>query len=198
MHSWHCVSALTPLDDIKKSHLASFNKKYKLVYRVLSSHEFARIFFLCELTQWIPWGILLIECAGFVLVQSSFASLRQLAGVTWEHGTLYSRGILRAVQVLGPDHRPSGNVLNTMNRIAPNHSIPTESHVLCFTFDSCVPEAGEGEGDFLLTSPCFCCYRYHGAWGRGPKPLPISRAGPVWLWQPAGHRPVATSRSDCC
>lgn len=137
------------------------------------------------------------EYVGFVLVQSSFAALRQLAGVIWEYGILYAGGILRVVRVSGPDNRPSGNVLKTLNRIAPNHSIPAENHVLCLTFDSCVPEAGESER-LSVDCPCFCCYRYHGTWGWGPKSLPVSRASPVWLWQAAGHWSVASSHSDSC
>lgn len=105
--------------------------------------------------------MVLLEYVSFVLVQSRFAALRQLAGVIWEYDTPYAGGILRVVQVSGPDTRPSGSILNTLNRIAPNHSIPTESHVLCVTFDGCVSEAGKGERDFLLTA-FFCCYRYHG------------------------------------
>lgn len=76
-------------------------------------------------------------------------------GVIWEYGTLYAGGILRVVQVSGPDNGSSGNVLQTLNGIAPNHSIPTESHVLCVTLDSCVPEARIGKRDFLLTAPLF-------------------------------------------
>lgn len=47
----------------------------------------------------------LSEYVGFVLVQGSFAALRQRADVIWE-GDTYAGGILRAVQVVGSDNRP--------------------------------------------------------------------------------------------
>lgn len=45
----------------------------------------------------------LSEYVWFVLDQSSFTALRQIAGVIWEDETLYAGGLLKAV---GPDNRP--------------------------------------------------------------------------------------------